>query len=121
MSETTHGLRVIDRALAALPTAGYWWVPELHRLRGELLLRSGSQVGDAENSLHESLAIARAQGARSLELRAATSLARLERERRTGDEGFRRLGEIYSLFQEGFDTPDLQEARALLDAGSAGG
>jgi len=89
---------------------------ELHRLRGELFLL-GSSPGDscAEGCFLKSLEIARAQQARSLELRSATSMARLWERKGKRTEAKTLLRPIYSGFTEGFGTPDLQEAKVLLE------
>jgi predicted ATPase len=89
------------------------WEAELHRLRGELLLMAGN-VAAAERSLREAMAIARRQQAKSWELRAANNLARLWQQQGKTEEARQLLQPIYDWFSEGFDTPDLQEARALL-------
>ncbi|HEX9372315.1 MAG TPA: hypothetical protein VF897_14965, partial [Roseiflexaceae bacterium] len=91
-----------------------WWDAELHRLRGELLLEGGADAHEAEAAYLRAIDIARAQRARALELRAATSLARLWRTQQRADDARRLLGELYSWFTEGFDTPDLQAAQSLL-------
>ncbi len=88
---------------------------ELHRLQGELLLdRSPGDHGPAEAAFQEALSIARAQQARSLELRAATSLARLWQTEGKPTEAHDLLAPVYGWFTEGFDTPDLKDAKALL-------
>jgi predicted ATPase len=90
---------------------------EIHRLTGQLLLaRSGGQHPKAEACFRRALDIARQQQAKSLELRAATSLARLWQQQGKRAEAYQLLSEIYGWFTEGFETLDLQEARALLDA-----
>jgi class 3 adenylate cyclase/predicted ATPase len=93
-----------------------WYEPELRRLRGEYLLREGgTQVRYAEASFEEALNVARAQGTKSWELRAAASLARLWAEQGKRQKGYDLLAPVYGWFTEGFDTPDLTEAKALLD------
>jgi len=87
---------------------------ELHRVRSELLLIQGDEA-EAEASLHRAVEIARRQSARSWELRATTTLARLWQMQGRTAEARQALAEIYGWFTEGFDTPDLQEAKALLD------
>jgi len=89
---------------------------ELRRLRGELLLRGAGTPGEAEACFREALAIAGRQQAKSLELRAATSLARRLREQGKKDEAREVLAPVYRWFTEGFDTADLQNAKELLDA-----
>ena len=107
------------------------WEAELYRLKGELLLQSGDQgltsgvlsadagrqtrEAEAEACFHQALDVARRQQAKSLELRAAMSLSRLYRRQGRQAEARPLLAETYGWFTEGFDTRDLQEARALLE------
>jgi predicted ATPase len=93
-----------------------FWEAELYRLKGELLL-AGSAVHDteAEISFRQAFDVARHQQAKSLELRAAMSLSRLWQRQGKRAEAQQLLAEVYGWFTEGFDTPDLQEAKALLD------
>jgi predicted ATPase len=116
--QTAEGLEDLAEALALLATSGVrWWEAELHRLRGELLLqRSSAPPGEAESCFHQALAVARAQQAKSLELRAAMSLSRLWQQQGKRDEARQLLAPIYGWFTEGFDTADFQEAKALLEA-----
>jgi predicted ATPase len=110
-----EGLTVLDEALAAAHARNErWWDSELHRLRGELLLAYGTRERDAEAALLRAIEIARAQQAKSLELRAATSLAQLWISRRRADEGRRLLADLHGWFTEGLDTPDVRAARSLL-------
>jgi predicted ATPase len=90
------------------------WEPEVHRLRAESLLTLGDGAA-AEASFHKALEVARGQEARSWELRAATGLAGLWMRHGRKDEAREMLAGIYGWFTEGFVTPDLQEARELLD------
>jgi len=93
---------------------------ELHRLEGELtLLRDAEAFDKAEASFMRALEAARRQQAKSLELRAAMSLSRLWRRQDKRSAARQTLAEVYGWFTEGFDTPDLQEAKALLDDLSA--
>jgi len=93
---------------------------ELNRITAELLMsQSAANQDAAEAKLHEAIRVSRSQGAKSLELRATTSLARLLAKHRGRDEARMILAEIYGWFTEGFDTPDLKEAKALLDQFSA--
>jgi predicted ATPase len=87
---------------------------ELHRVRGDLQSATGDQAA-ADQSYHRALAVARQQSAKTLELRAATSLARLWRDQGKRDEARDLLAPVYGWFTEGFDTLDLKEAKALLD------
>ena len=110
-----EGLDTLDEALALVEqTDERHWEAELHRVQGELLLMQGDDA-EAEASLHKAIEVARGQSAKSWELRATTSLARLWQEQGRIDEARQMLAEIYGWFTEGFDTPDLQEAKALLD------
>jgi predicted ATPase/class 3 adenylate cyclase len=94
-----------------------YWEAEIHRLQGVLLLRqSVAQPEEAETWLRRALDVARCQEAKSLELRAATSLARLWQQQGKRTEAYELLAPVYGWFTEGFDTADLQEARALLEA-----
>jgi predicted ATPase len=89
---------------------------ELYRLKGELLLmRTSEHHAEAESCFRQALEIARHQRAKSLELCAAMSLARLWQRQGKRSEACELLAPIYSWFTEGFDTADLQEAKALLD------
>jgi predicted ATPase len=94
---------------------------ELYRLKGELLLQSlvqgpQSTVEEAEDCFHKAIDIARHQSAKSLELRAVMSLSRLWQQQGKKEEARQMLADIYGWFTEGFDTKDLQEAKALLEA-----
>jgi hypothetical protein len=87
----------------------------IERVVGELLLqRSSAPQGEPESCFHQALAVARTQQAKSLELRAAMSLSRLWQQQDKRDEARQLLAPIYGWFAEGFDTADLQEAKALL-------
>ena len=93
-----------------------WWEAEVCRLRGVLLLRQpGTPPAEAETWLQRALDVARRQQAKSLELRAAMSLARLWQQQGKRDEARELLAPVYGWFTEGFDTADLQEAKTLLD------
>src|SRR4030095_15854877 len=94
-----------------------YWEAEIHRLRGVLLLRqTGTPQAEAEAWLQRALDVARRQQAKSLELRAAMSLSRLWQQQGKRAAAHTLLAPIYSWFTEGFDTADLQEAKALLEA-----
>jgi predicted ATPase len=93
-----------------------YWEAEVCRLRGVLLLRqTGTSQAEAEAWLQRALDVARRQEAKSLELRAAMSLARLWQQQGKRQEARDLLVEIYGWFTEGFDTADLQETKALLE------
>jgi predicted ATPase/class 3 adenylate cyclase len=112
MGAVEHGLAAISGAQEiAARTNAHFWDAELYRLKGELLLARPGSEDEAKECFWKALEVARRQGARSLELRAATSLAR----HRPDEESHRQLKELYEWFTEGFDTPDLKEARALLE------
>jgi predicted ATPase len=117
MGQTEEGLTVVAEALAVVDNTGErYWEAELNRLKGELLLaRSAEQHTEAEICFHQAVDIARRQQATSLELRAAISLARLWQQQGKHAEARELLAPIYGWFTEGFDTADLQEAKALLD------
>jgi predicted ATPase len=94
-----------------------WWEAEVCRLRGVLLLRQpGTPQAEAEAWLQQALDVARHQEAKSLELRAAMSLSRLRQQQGKRQEAHDLLAEVYAWFTEGFDTADLQDAKALLEA-----
>jgi predicted ATPase len=132
-----EGLAVAAEALALVEATGErFYEAELHRIRGELLLlrKAGERrpspsepaparppgpdppaLPGAEACFRRALDVARRQGAKSLELRAALSLARLLRDRGRRAEGRRLLAGTFGWFTEGWDTPDLEDARALLE------
>ena len=89
-------------------------LPEVYRIKGELLNRSGL-THDVEECFSQALKVAQAHGARLLELRAAMSLARLWRDQGKPAQARDLLAPVYGWFTEGFDTLDLKEAKALLD------
>ncbi len=90
--------------------------PEIHRLKGELRLKQDdSNTAEAQICFERAIEIARKQSAKSLELRATMSLARLLAKEGRRDEARAMLAEIYGWFTEGFDTADLIDAKALLD------
>jgi predicted ATPase len=97
-------------------TGGRFYEAELYRLRGELLLApSIDNQAEAETCFHQALDIARRQQAKSLELRAATSLSRLWQQQGKGAAARELLAPIYNWFTEGFDTADLRDAKDLLE------
>jgi class 3 adenylate cyclase/predicted ATPase len=115
--ETEQGLTVLAEALAAAEISGAkGHVAELHRLHGDLLRRRvPSDQAGVEVCLRTALDVAREQGTRGYELRAATCLARLWRDQGKRDEARDLLAPVYGSFTEGFDTVDLNEAKLLLD------
>jgi predicted ATPase len=111
------GLRAVADALARVATTGVrWWEAELSRLQGVLQLQLPSpDVSQAERCFQQALAVARAQQAKSLELRAALSLSRLWQQQGKRAAACDLLAPIYDWFAEGFDTADLREAKARLE------
>jgi predicted ATPase/class 3 adenylate cyclase len=110
--EIDLGLRVVGEVNHE--SGDIWLMPEVHRVRGELLLLS-DPTNDVEDCFDRALKAARAQSARLLELRAAMSMARLWREQGKPQQARELLAAVYGWFTEGFDTLDLKEAKALLD------
>jgi adenylate cyclase len=111
------GLTALAEAQTLVDTTGdRWYEPELYRLKGVLLLQqSPDNYAEAETCFHKALDLARNQQAKSFELRAATSLARLWQSQGKREEARQVLGDVYHWFTEGFDTADLKDAKALLD------
>jgi predicted ATPase len=110
------GLAVLAEALTRVDTTrDQWYEPEIYRLKGALLLQqSADHHAEAQACFHHALDAARAQQAKSLELRTAVSLSRLWLAQGKRDEARALLAPLYAWFTEGFNTADLQEARALL-------
>src|SRR5439155_11484234 len=135
VGQAEEGLKVLAEALATVNKTGErHYEAELYRLKGELTLAQSSVQGlassvpstqhlapstqaeaGAKACFHQAIEIARRQQAKSLELRAVMSLARLWQQQGKQKEAHELLGDIYGWFTEGFDTKDLQEAKALLD------
>ncbi len=117
VGQVEEGLRLLTEALAAFETSGRGdMLAETYRLQGELLLRQATpDAAQAEACFQQALGIARRQQAKSWELRAATSLSRLWQQQGKRDTARQLLAPVYGWFTEGFDTADLQEARALLE------
>ena len=108
-----EGLRVLEEALTiAHRDSERYYLAELYRLKGELLL--ASTVDTAENCFNQAIEIAQQQETKSLELRAAMSLAQLYQNQDRQQEAHDALAPVYESFTEGFDTTDLREARALI-------
>jgi predicted ATPase len=112
---------VTDGLETAARTSDHYWDCELHRLNGELVLATGGAPADAEQHFRTALADANARAAKSLELRAAMSLARLWNAQGRQQDARAILRPIYSWFTEGFQTADLIAARALLGDSSHSG
>jgi adenylate cyclase len=112
-----EGLAVIDEALAKIGKMGGWdEEPELLRLQGELLLLEDGMETEAEACFQRAIDVAKAQKAKSWELRAIMSLCRLLQKQGKQKQARTQLSEVYNWFTEGFDTPDLIEAKSLLEA-----
>ena len=121
MGQVERGLALLVQMAGAVErTEERSYEAELHRLKGELLLKSRSSlsestVHEAERCLHQAITVARGQNAKSLELRAATSLSRLWLGRGKTDKARVLLSEIRGFFTEGFDSKDMKEAEALMN------
>jgi predicted ATPase len=117
LGRSEEGLAAIAETLELMQRTGLRvFEAELYRVKGELiLLQAPGAVSTAESAFRQAVASARRQGAKSWELRATMSLARLLEAQGKRDEARIMLGEIYGWFTEGFDTADLKSARALLD------
>jgi predicted ATPase len=115
--QTEEGLALMDEAQGLVAKTGeHVFEAEVHRHKGELLLaRSPSDPTQAEASFREALEVAGRQSAKSWELRAGTSLARLWQRQGRRDEARDLLAPVYAWFTEGFDTKDLRDAKALLE------
>jgi predicted ATPase len=109
--------RYIGEALTTMETTKETWIKaEVHRVAGEIALKpTEADATKAQAYFDGALAVARAQQAKSWELRAAMSMARLWREQGKRNEARELLAPVYGWFTEGFDTRDLKEAKALLD------
>jgi len=116
-----EGFEAVAEGLAEVKKSGErYYEAELYRIKGELELKKAkvkdkTKQEEAERCFRQALDIARSQKARSWELRAAMSLSRLLQKQGKKQEARKMLAEVYDWFSEGFDTPDLKEARALLD------
>jgi predicted ATPase len=113
-----EGLTALAEALMHVEHTGErYYEAEIHRLQGALLLQqSPDHQAEAENCFQQAIVVAQNQQAKSWELRATTSLARLWQQQGKRQEAYDLLAPVYNWFIEGFDTADLQEAKALLDA-----
>jgi predicted ATPase len=115
LGQTDDALAVVSEAVAAVERTGErYWEAEIYRLKGELLLDSNGR-SEAETCFRHAIDIAHRQSAKSLELRAVTSLSRLLQKQGKKEEARQILADIYGWFSEGFDTADLKDAKALLE------
>jgi predicted ATPase len=111
-----EGLRTLAEAVAFRgDMEEHFWEAEEHRLKGELLSLQGAGIAEVEQSFQKAIELARKQSAKSLELRAVMSLSRLWQGQGKVAEGRELLAQTYGWFTEGFDTPDLQAAKELLE------
>ena len=112
-----HALDLANLAVTTIEKTGErLWEPETHRIKAEIMLRMvPADVEGAQACFYQAIEVAQKQSARSLELRATISLARLLAQQGNREEAYATLAEIYGWFTEGFDTRDLQEARQLLN------
>ena len=117
MGQPEVGLTALAEALTLVDTTGErWYEAEIYRLKGELLLQQNADnQADAETCFQHAISIAQSQQAKSWELRAATSLARLWQQQGKREEAHDLLAPVYNWFTEGFDTADLQDATKLLE------
>jgi predicted ATPase len=116
VGQVEPGLRVVTEAKELFArNEEHMWESELDRIEGELLQAANSSSPDVQACFVRAIATARQQSAKSLELRAAISLARLWADQGRRAEAHDLLAPVYGWFTEGFDTPDLKEAKALLD------
>jgi predicted ATPase/class 3 adenylate cyclase len=118
VGKTAEGLDAIAEALGVVASTNErFYEAEIYRVKGELLLKHSRSdtVTEAESCFHQALDIARVQSAKSWELRTAISLARLWQDQGRHAEAHDLLAPVYGWFTEGFDTPDLKDAKALLD------
>jgi len=115
--EIETGLNALESAIADVAASGArLWESELHRIAGNLLLASAAPDPEQiESHYLRAIEVARGQHALSLELRASMSLARLWADRGERRKAYDRLAPVYARFREGFDTPDLTDAKMLLD------
>lgn len=115
LNKPEEGLTLLSESLDIVNTTDHRsYEPELHRIKGELLLLQGAGASEVEGCYEKALEVARLQLAKSYELRAAISLVRLWQEQNKQEEARQLLSEIYGWFTEGFDTADLKEAKMLL-------
>jgi adenylate cyclase len=115
--QVDHAMHTLDEAFALVGTnEERYYEAEIYRLKGTLLLQlSSDNYTEAESCFQHAISIAQNQSAKSWELRAATSLARLWEHQSKRQEAYDLLAPVYNWFTEGFDTADLKDAKALLD------
>ncbi len=118
LGDTQRAISLIEEAIALVDRTGHaMHEPEVHRVRGELLLLGGSpNLAIATASFQKAIEVAQSNEARSWELRAATSLARLWQSENRSHEAYDLLAPVYDWFTEGFESADLRDAKALLES-----
>jgi predicted ATPase len=117
VGQVEEGLRLLAEALTAFEASRRGdMLTEAYRLQGEFLLQATPDAAQGEACFQQALAVARRQQASSWELRTAMSLSRLWQQQGKRTEAYELLAPIYGWFTEGFDTPDLQGAKVLLEA-----
>jgi predicted ATPase len=117
VGQPDEGLAALDEARSLVERGGeHTWDADLYRVKGELMRMNDADESEVEACFHHARAIARRQQAKSYELRATMSLSRLWQRQGKRAEARDLLAPIYGWFTEGFDTADLQEAKALLEA-----
>jgi hypothetical protein len=115
MGDRQQGMRAVTEGLALAEALGHRWViPELHRLHAGLIDQEQPGTTEAAEKLRLSLELAAGQKARSIEMRAAVDLARIALRAADRETARAALLPVYDSFEEGFDTPDLRAARAVL-------
>jgi len=117
IGKVDEGLSILDKAQTSVDKRDErWWEPEIYRLRGELiLLKPDENTNIVRDCFRKAISISRKQSSRSLELRAAMSIARLSQRNNDQPDGAQILGDCYARFSEGFDTTDLRQAKTLLE------
>jgi predicted ATPase len=119
LGRSAQGFDALSEMIGSVQETGErWWEPELHRLKGELLLDRGSvsEQPSAERCFRHAFELAQSQNSRSLALRTAMSVAKLYKQRGQGADAHRLMAEAYGKFDQGFETADLREAMALMAA-----
>lgn len=119
---TRDAERALNEAAGLMKKTGeVYWEPELYRIRGRLAAtKANKHSKEPEREFHKAIDIARKKGMKLLELRASTALARLWAERGDEEKAIEMLSPLYDSFEQGFDKPDLQDAKIVLDALHAG-
>ncbi len=116
LSQFDEAWRNVHKAITAIEKSNEtWWEADVNRIAGEIARKSEADALKAEKYFERALAVARQQQAKSWELRAAMSLARLWRDQGKVQQARELLAPVYGWFTEGFDTLDLKEAKALLE------